>query len=199
MKKRTLEFWYEFASTYSYLAAERVDAMAQTHGLTVSWRPFLLGPIFASQGWNSSPFKIYKVKGTYMWRDMERTAELYNLPFKIPTAELPQHSVLAARVALCMADGEQRADYSRQVYRAEWAADKNIADRVTISNILQEMGLAAEDILEKAASPEIKQVLKDNTEEAVNKGIFGAPSFVTEDGELFWGDDRLEQAARWKK
>lgn len=197
MKNQTLEFWYEFASTYSYLAAERVEAVAQAHGLTVSWRPFLLGPIFASQGWNTSPFKIYEAKGTYMWRDMERTAEIYNLPFKIPTTELPQHSVLAARVALCLPDGEQRAEYSKKVYRAEWTADKNIADRETISSTLQEMGHDAKAILALAATPAIKQELALNTDEARSKGIFGAPSFVTQDGELFWGDDRLEQAARW--
>ncbi|MFC7048610.1 2-hydroxychromene-2-carboxylate isomerase [Emcibacter nanhaiensis] len=198
MEKHTLDFWYEFASTYSYLAAERIEPLARKKGVTVNWRPFLLGPIFHAQGWNSSPFKIYKVKGDYMWRDMERLAERYGLPFRIPVAnELPQHSVLAARVALCLPDDGPRADFSRRVYRAEWTADKCISDPEVITAILEEMGLEAPALLDRATTPDIKQALKDNMDEAIAKGVFGAPSFTTPDGELFWGDDRLEQALEW--
>ena len=116
MEKHTLDFWYEFASTYSYLAAERIEPLARKKGVTVNWRPFLLGPIFHAQGWNSSPFKIYKVKGDYMWRDMERLAERYGLPFRIPVAnELPQHSVLAARVwrSACRTTGREPISAAR--------------------------------------------------------------------------------------
>ena len=74
-----IEFWYEFASTYSYLSAMRVEAAAKEQGVEVQWKPFLLGPIFNSQGWNDSPFNIYPAKGAYMWRDMERQCAAYDL------------------------------------------------------------------------------------------------------------------------
>ena len=95
---RTLEFWYEFASTYSYLASARVDAVATAAGVQVEWRPFLLGPIFKEQGWNDSPFNLYPAKGRYMWRDMERLAAGYELPFRKPSV-FPRNGLAAARVA----------------------------------------------------------------------------------------------------
>ena len=108
------EFWYEFASTYSYPAALRVAALAEERGVSLVWRPFLLGPIFAAQGWRDSPFNIYPAKGRYMWRDVERTCEAMGVPFKRPEP-FPQPSLLAARVALAL-EGEERASFSRQVY-----------------------------------------------------------------------------------
>lgn len=75
MEQEPLEFWFEFASTYSYLAASRIEEVAAGSGVRLRWRPFLLGPIFASQGWGDSPFNLYPLKGRYMWRDMERLCE----------------------------------------------------------------------------------------------------------------------------
>src|SRR5262249_60827422 len=90
-----MEFWYEFASTYSYPAAMRIEAVAGARGLEVAWRPFLLGPLFAEQGWRDSPFNIYPVKGRYMWRDLERTCRRLDLPVTRPKP-VPQPSLLAA-------------------------------------------------------------------------------------------------------
>src|SRR5688500_3568936 len=94
-----LQFWFEFASTYSYPAAMRIEALASAAGVEVEYRPFLLGPIFASQGWIDSPFNIYPAKGRYMWRDLERICAARGLPLRRPT-QFPRGSVLAARVAL---------------------------------------------------------------------------------------------------
>jgi 2-hydroxychromene-2-carboxylate isomerase len=106
------EFWYEFASTYSYPAALRVGALAQARGVNLIWRPFLLGPIFFAQGWRDSPFNIYPAKGRYMWRDLERTCGAMGVPLKRPEP-FPQPSLLAARVALSL-DGDARSDFSRR-------------------------------------------------------------------------------------
>ena len=95
------EFWYELASTYSYPAAMRVGRLAAERGVTLAWRPFLLGPIFAAQGWRDSPFNIYPAKGRYMWRDLERICAARALPFHRPSP-FPQNSLLAARVALVL-------------------------------------------------------------------------------------------------
>ena len=95
------EFWYEFASTYSYPAALRVAALADERGVSLVWRPFLLGPIFFAQGWRDSPFNVYPAKGRYMWRDLERTCGAMGVPLKRPEP-FPQPSLLAARVALAL-------------------------------------------------------------------------------------------------
>jgi 2-hydroxychromene-2-carboxylate isomerase len=125
------EFWYEFASTYSYPAALRVASLAEERGVSIAWRPFLLGPIFAAQGWRDSPFNIYPAKGRYMWRDLQRTCDAMAVPFKRPEP-FPQPSLLAARVALAL-DGEERANFSRQVYIAEFGQGLPIAERATLA------------------------------------------------------------------
>ena len=119
------EFWYEFASTYSYPAALRVGALAEQRGVSLVWRPFLLGPIFAAQGWRDSPFNIYPAKGRYMWRDLERTCKAMGVPLKRPEP-FPQPSLLAARVALAL-EGDERVNFSRRVFAAEFG--EGMADR----------------------------------------------------------------------
>ena len=94
-----IEFWYDFASTYSYLSAMRIEDAAKAAGVEVLWKPFLLGPIFYAQGWNTSPFNLYPAKGRYMVREMERMTAARGLPFKMPSP-FPQNSLLAARLAL---------------------------------------------------------------------------------------------------
>lgn len=190
-----LDFWYEFASTYSYPAAMRVDAMAQERGVELRWRPFLLGPIFAEQGWRNSPFNLYPNKGRNMWRDLERICGRLKLPLHRPDP-FPQNSLLAARTALAVTD-EMRPAFSRAVYHAAFGQGKPIAERETLAAILSELGLHASAMLERAGSEEVKSRLKRENEEARRLGIYGAPSCVTEDGELFWGNDRIEAALDW--
>jgi 2-hydroxychromene-2-carboxylate isomerase len=194
----TLDFWLEYASTYSYPAAERIGALARAAGVRVRWRPFLLGPIFQAQGWDTSPFNIYPQKGEYMWRDMERICEGLGLPLR-RLNPFPQNSVLAARVALIgFADGWGE-DFSRAVYRAEFDDGRDIADTSVVSDILVKLKLEAAGVLARAQAPENKANLRGETEKAQRIGIFGAPSFVTAAGELFWGNDRLETALAWAK
>ncbi|MDF3075936.1 MAG: putative 2-hydroxychromene-2-carboxylate isomerase [Alphaproteobacteria bacterium] len=192
---RPVEFWFEFASTYSYLAAERIEQLAA--GVPVLWRPFLLGPIFHSQGWNDSPFNIYPVKGNYMWRDMERLAAEYGLQLKRPTA-FPRNGLLAARVALAHAEQDWIGAFVRGVYRANFAEDREISDPQVVSSVLQDLKLDPGSILAVANSETNKSALKTQTQRAIKLGLFGAPSF-TIGGELFWGNDRLEQALQFAR
>lgn len=189
-----LEFWYEFASTYSYLSVMRLPTLAREAGVDVTWRPFLLGPIFAAQGWKTSPFNLFAAKGHYMWRDMGRRSTELGLDLHKPDP-FPQHSVLAARVALVAGQGAQMIAFSQNVYLAQFAARQDISD----PDVIAACAVAAklpEDILDQAQSVENKATLRLETEEASQRGIFGAPSFCVGD-ELFWGDDRLEDALQW--
>ena len=81
----SIEFWFEFGSNYSYLSAMRIEEAAAQCGVVVRWRPFLLGPIFQSFGWSSSPFVLQKAKGAYVWKDMERQCDKYGIPWQMPS------------------------------------------------------------------------------------------------------------------
>src|ERR1700733_16189853 len=142
------EFWYEFASTYCYPAALRVAALADERGVNLVWRPFLLGPIFMAQGWRDSPFNVYPAKGRYMWRDLERTCAAMGVPLKRPDP-FPQPSLLAARVALAL-EGEERSDFSRRVFVAEFGQGLPIGDRETLGALLEECGVEPIATFERA-------------------------------------------------
>jgi 2-hydroxychromene-2-carboxylate isomerase len=191
----TVEFWFEFASTYSYLAAMRVEATARAAGVTLTWHPFLLGPIFKAQGWNDSPFNLYPAKGRYMWRDMERLCAQYAIPFRRPS-QFPRGGLLAARVATAGIRELWAPAFVRAVYTANFAEDRDITTARTLGAILEELGQNPAAILDRAESDQVKQQLRLATERATALGIFGAPSFVTRD-EIFWGNDRLEDALEW--
>ncbi len=194
MSRPILQFWYEFASTYSYLSAMRIEALANARGVDVEWRPFLLGPIFAKVGWNTSPFNVQPAKGTYMWRDMTRLASAQGLPFARPEP-FPQNGLPAARVALALAEANGPvAAFTRTVYRAQFGEAARIDDRATLATLLERCRVDPEPVLARASDDETKARLRANVAEAENLGIFGAPSFTCADGELFWGNDRLESA-----
>ena len=198
MAKPTLDFWFEFASTYSYPAAMRISPLAEAAGVAVRWRPFMLGPIFKEQGWTTSPFNLFPAKGRNMWRDLERTCGTLGLPFVRPTP-FPQNTLLAARVALVGLVEAWGEDYCRAIYRAEFAEGRTVEETETIAGVLTGLGLDAGAVLDRAQSNENRSQLRARTEEAQRLGIFGSPSFVTADGELFWGNDRLEAALNWAR
>lgn len=186
-----VHFWFEFASTYSYPAALRIEQQARAAGCTLRYRPFLLGPIFKQQGWNDSPFNIYPAKGRYMWRDLERVCAQLGIPFARPT-RFPRNGLLAARVA-CGLGPTGVGEFVARVYSANFAQDKDISDSQVLMGCLKGVVDDAQQALSFAASEQAKAELRKNTEEAIARGIFGAPSFTVGD-ELFWGNDRLESA-----
>ena len=196
MATPTVDFWFEFASTYSYPAAMRVAPLAKAAGITVRWRPFLLGPIFKAQVWTTSPFNLYAAKGRNMWRDLERICAALDLPVVRPIP-FPQNALQAARVARVGITESWGEDYCRAIYRAQFGEGRDVGEKETITDVLQNLGQDAGAVLQLAQSDEIKSQLRAHTEEAQRLDIFGSPSFVTADGELFWGNDRLEAALNW--
>ena len=193
-----LTFWYEFASTYSYLSAMRIEAEAAAAGVDVVWQPFLLGPIFHAQGWNTSPFNLYPAKGRYMVRDIGRTASARGIAFHLPDP-FPMNTLKAARLALVGTEEGWVAPFSKAVFAAEFADRRDISDPAVLQQILEGLGLDASRALARSSDPEIKERLRAATADAEARGIFGAPTFETPDGELFWGDDRLQAALAYAK
>ena len=196
MNTPVLDFWFDFASTYSYPSAMRVRTLANQAGVKVNFRPFLLGPIFKAQGWSTSPFNLYAGKGQNMWRDLERICADLALPFRRPEP-FPQNSLLAARVALVGLREHWGEEFCREVFRAQFGAGQQIDNNAVITEILKGLNLAAEPVLAAAQSDDNKPRLRAQTAEAMRRGLFGAPTFTTADGELFWGNDRLERALLW--
>jgi len=194
MSAPSLEFWFEFASTYSHIAAQRIEATARGAGVPVVWRPFLLGPIFHHQGWNDSPFNIYAAKGAYMWKDMERQCAKHGVPFSKPS-EFPRPSLLATRIAVALESSPAHlAEFVRRVYLANFRDDADTTSNDVIRGVLQSMALPdSAAVLERATANETKDRLRQRSEEAVARGIFGAPTFLI-GSELYWGNDRLEDA-----
>ena len=194
---RTVEFWFEFASTYTYPAAMRIEALARSRGIDLCWQPFLLGPIFREQGWQDSPFNIYPTKGRYMWRDLQRICGELGLEFRRPT-QFPRNGLFAARVCCAFAGAAWVPSFVRNVFTANFVEDHDIAEPEVLARCLA--GLVADPAatLRAASDAETKALLRKNNERATALGIFGSPSFVVGE-ELFWGNDRLEAALDWSQ
>ncbi|WP_164659468.1 2-hydroxychromene-2-carboxylate isomerase [Tropicibacter sp. Alg240-R139] len=188
---RRIQFWFEFASTYSYLSAMRIEDAAARHGVAVDWQPFLLGPIFAAQGWNNSPFNIYPAKGRYMWRDMERLCAERSLPFMRPDP-FPQNGLMAARLALVARQHGRIAPFVRAVYAAQFGRGLNISHAGVLADCWHLVGLDG-SLMSAVSQPETRAALRVQSNKAQELDLFGAPSFIVGD-ELFWGDDRLDAA-----
>ncbi|TCP07994.1 2-hydroxychromene-2-carboxylate isomerase [Caldimonas thermodepolymerans] len=190
-----LEFWFDFGSNYSYLAAMRIDRLAARAGVQVAWKPFLLGPVFRALGWPSSPSVVQREKGRYVWRDMEREAARLGLPFRRPS-RFPRAALLAHRVAVA-ADGQPwLPEFCQALFLRNFAADQDIEDMEAVSEVLSAVGQHSGVWIERAQQEDVKLRLRRQTEEAQARGIFGAPTFFVAD-EMFWGNDRLEQALAW--
>jgi 2-hydroxychromene-2-carboxylate isomerase len=193
----TLEFWFDFASTYSYIGASRIERLCDDGGVRLVWRPFLLGPIFQMQGWDTSHFNLNPWRGKYMWRDLERLAHKYGLPWRRPT-EFPSNTVLAARVAAAFADEPWMPAFIKAAFVANFHDDRDLNDEGVVSEILSQVGVDPEQTLQAALSEPRRNALRRNTDEAMRRGIFGAPNCFVGD-ELFWGEEALEDAVEWAR
>jgi 2-hydroxychromene-2-carboxylate isomerase len=191
-----VEFWYEFASPYAYVAAARIERLVAGHAIELDWRPFLLGPILKQRPQDSSPFQNPSpAQRRYRWRDIQRLCAAEGLPLRLPSV-YPRNGLLAARVALVAKDQGWGPAFTRAAYHANFAEDRDIAATAVIGALVRTLGHDADAVLAQASSPSNKARLAGEVEAAIARGIFGAPSFVVA-GELFWGNDRLAQAIDW--
>ncbi|MBD8542676.1 2-hydroxychromene-2-carboxylate isomerase [Oxalobacteraceae sp. CFBP 8761] len=193
----TIEFWFDFGSNYSYLSMMRIRRAAAAANLGVELKPFMLGPIFKSLGWGTSPFVLQTLKGDYVWRDMRRQCVKYGLRWQRPSV-FPRNALLAARIALqgegtCWLEG-----FCEQVMLANFADDRDIGDEAVLAGILAGLGADSAEIIAAAKTDACKAALRARTADAQARGIFGAPMFFVGD-EMFWGNDRLEDAIAYGK
>jgi 2-hydroxychromene-2-carboxylate isomerase len=189
---KTIEFWFDFGSNYSYLSMCRIGCLAAAAGVQVQLKPFMLGPIFKSLGWETSPFVLQTMKGNYVWRDMQRQCDKYGLRWQRPTS-FPRNALLAARVALQGEGAPWLEAFCEKVMLANFADDRAIDEPAVIREILAAVGADGESIIAAASNDACKGALRERTAEALARGIFGAPMFFVGD-EMFWGNDRLEDA-----
>jgi 2-hydroxychromene-2-carboxylate isomerase len=190
--RQTIAFWFDLGSNYSYLTAMRIEALASTCEVDVVWKPFLLGPIFQSFGWDSSPFVLQKQKGEYTWKDMERQAHKHGIAWKKPST-FPRRAILPTRVAILGSKEKWIGDFVRATMARNFVEDKDLDTEDAVREVLAAINVNADLIIAQAQSDENKQLLCHATETAAKLGIFGAPMFFVGD-EMFWGNDRLEDA-----
>ena len=157
-----LDFWFDFASTYSYPAAVRIGALAARADVRVRFRPFLLGPIFKAQGWTTSPFNLYPEKGRYMWRDLERLCADLDVPFRRPDP-FPQNSLLAARVALVALDQDWGEAFCVALFRAQFGDGRRIDDDAVLDDVLATLQIDPSPVLAAAGSDANKARLRAHT------------------------------------
>ncbi|HYS80940.1 MAG TPA: 2-hydroxychromene-2-carboxylate isomerase [Anaeromyxobacteraceae bacterium] len=182
----TLEFFYDFVSPYSFLASTRVEAIAHRCGAPVRFLPFLLGGVFKATQ-NRAPIET-AAKGRHMLVDLERWAKRLQVPLAFP-ATFPFGSILALRCALAAEREGKLVPFTHAVFRAAWTEGKDVASPEVLAGLAGGVGLDGAKLV--AAAPEFKAALMAQTEEAVRRGAFGAPTFFVGQ-EMFVGNDRLD-------
>lgn len=190
-----LEFYFDFSSPYGYLASERVDAIAAEFGREVLWRPILLGVIFKITG--QSPLVSQNLRGPYHARDMERSARKHGIAFALPNP-FPFSSIYACRIFYWLEsnDPAKARDYAHAVYRAAFTRNQPVAEAEDAIAVAVERGHDRDAVIAGMQDPAIKERLREETQNAVHKGVFGSP-FIFVDGEPFWGNDRLSEVREW--
>ncbi|MBM6584109.1 2-hydroxychromene-2-carboxylate isomerase [Microvirga sp. BT689] len=189
-----LDFYFFTGSTYTYLTVNRIEARAAEAGVPVRWRPYNLRVILKETG--VTPFPPETAKRRYMWRDIERRAERLGIPY---TSEPPypvEPDLRALRVALVAADEGWCPEYMRTYYRAWFIDHKPPGLDDNMAAFLKGMGRAPDAVIAQALSAETTRIMEESVEEAHRLRLFGSPHFVVA-GEVFWGDDRLEEALEW--
>ncbi len=193
MNQPNLEFFFDFSSPYSYFAAEKINALAASYGLSVHWKPFQLGSIFKITGAGLLT-NAHEWKASYSRDDIVRTGELANVPFQFPST-FPQGSLSVGRVMLWIeqSKGAQAAQqFALGMFRELFVNNGNLNDVPTMRKVAQANAIDGAELEANLQNPQARQQLTDNTKEAEDKKVFGSPTFVL-DGERFWGFDRMGQ------
>lgn len=183
-----IDFYFDFASPYGYLAAEKIEPLAAKHGRGVTWRPTLLGAAFKVTG--GKPLPEWPLKGEYSKRDMVRSARFHNVPFHLPSA-FPVGTVSACRAFYSLTGEKDRVNLAQALYRAYFVENVNIGETDNVLKVAASLGFRPD-----LADSSLKEKTKSEVEASIARGVFGSPYFIV-DGEPFWGIDRFDQLERW--
>jgi 2-hydroxychromene-2-carboxylate isomerase len=188
----TLEIYWDFSSPFAYLGSTQAQKLAQRTGAKLEWRPMFLGGLFRTIGQADVPLSTWsQPKQKYTFADMHRWADYWGVPFTFPT-RFPMMTVKAMRAYLALPD-DRRDAYRERTFRAYWAEDRDINDEAVLKELL---GEGADAVLAKTQDAAVKKELVDATQRAVDAGVFGAPTWVVDGKELFWGQDRIPLVER---
>lgn len=191
-----VQFYFDFASPYGYLASTQIDTIAERHGRSVDWHPMLLGAVFRVTG--GQPLTGIPMKGDYTGHDLLRFARFLDVPFRMPDP-MPMHPVAAARAYYWREQEEGPGPakvFAKAMLHAHFGEGRDLSRPEAIADLADAAGLDSKAMLEGMQSQNVKDRLRAVTDEAIGKGVFGSP-FVIVDGEGFWGADRLDQVERW--
>src|SRR6476646_1795141 len=191
MAHDAIDFWFSTGSTYTYLTVSRLPALAEAEGVRFNWRPFSVRAIMREQ--NNIPFAGKPVKSAYMWRDIERRAAMYGLEARVPVPYPLKEFDAAHKIAILGLMEGWGIPYLQASYRRWFVEGEEPGLEPNLSRSLVEAGQAPVRCLERAAGDDIAALYDSATAEAKALGIFGSPTFAV-GGELFWGDDRLDDA-----
>ncbi|MBX3025841.1 2-hydroxychromene-2-carboxylate isomerase [bacterium] len=183
-----LEYFFDYVSPFAYLADTQLPALRDRTGAEIVYRPFFLGGVMQASK-NAPPISVPN-KGRYMFTEIQRWARRYGVPAN-PNPHFPVNTLGAMRAAVAALDVPGFADFHRAMFRAVWVDGRNLADEAVLRAAIEDAGLDAARLLERARDPAVKALLKRNGDEAVERGAFGAPTFFVGD-EMFWGNDRLD-------
>jgi 2-hydroxychromene-2-carboxylate isomerase len=190
-----LDFYFDFSSPYGYLASTQIDAIAARHRRTVVWRPFLLGVAFKTTG--QAPLVEQPLRGPYHRRDFERSARLLGVPFQLPE-HFPFPSLAAGRAFYWLAerDPAQAKALAQAFYNAAFAEGRDMRTADSVVALAPALGLDPAALKAAIEDPAVKEKLRQATDAALARGVFGSP-FIIVDDEPFWGHDRLQHVERW--
>ena len=190
-----LDFYFEFASPYAYLASLRIDDIAARHGREVRWLPIMLGAALKRNG--TGPNVQQPLKGPYLLHDVPRSARLQQVPLTLPPV-LPMNSLAASRTFWWLEESDPALAkrLARAIFAGHWGEGRDMSTPELVAEVAGPLGIARERLLAAVQDPVIKEKLKAETERSIERGVFGSP-FVFVDGEPFWGNDRLDQVERW--
>ena len=191
-----IDFWFSIGSTYTYLSVNRIAEVAKKESLSINWKPFSVRKIMMDM--DNIPFTppSKKVKSDYMWRDIERRAKFYGFEAKVPAPYPLKEFDLANQIAILGINEGWGVDYVTITYKRWFQQGMEPATEPNLSEILNELNLNKDEVNKNANSENIKNQYLQNTENAYKQGVFGSPTFIY-NGEVFWGDDRLEDCIKW--
>ncbi|MFQ5993788.1 MAG: 2-hydroxychromene-2-carboxylate isomerase [Acidiferrobacterales bacterium] len=192
---KPIDFYFDFSSPYGYIASRRIDDIAERHGRAVTWRPYLMGAVFKING--RGPLPQQPLVGEYACRDFARSARLYSVPFTMPE-RLPVSGVAPSRAYYWLYDQDpaKAKALAQALYSAFFVGSRDISDPETVAVVAEPFDIGRDTMLTALQDTAVKARLRQETEAAIARGVFGSP-YVIVDDEPFWGNDRLDHVDRW--